>query len=58
MNDWNKIVRMVSIDQLDSWREFLRYSGVRYRIRYRGPHGHCEDTKKANARAFTVYMTK
>jgi hypothetical protein len=58
MNDWNSIQRMIPIAELGMWKQLLRDNKIPHRIRYRGPHGYCEDTRKANARAFTVYMVK
>ena len=58
MNDWNTVHRMIPIAELVTWKQFLRNNKISHRIRYRGPHGYCEDTKKVNARAFTVYMVK
>ena len=58
MNEWNSIQRMIPIADLGTWKQFLHDNKIPHRIRYRGPHGHCEDTKKVNARAFTVYMSK
>ena len=49
---------MIPIAKLGMWKQLLRDNKIPHRIRYRGPHGHCEDTQKSNARAFTVYMTK
>ena len=56
MNDWNTIQRMIPIADLGTWKQFLHNNKIPHRIRYRGPHGPCEDTKKVNARAFTVYI--
>ena len=57
MNEWNSIQRMIPIAELSMWKQFLSDNKILHRIRYRGPHGYCEDTKKVNARACTVYMS-
>ena len=57
MNEWNSIQRMIPIAELGMWKQFFSDNKILHRIRYRGPHGYCEDTKKVNARAFTVYMS-
>jgi hypothetical protein len=50
------IIRMIPIGQVEALRSQLKAQGHRVRVRYRGPHGYCEDTRKANARAATLYV--
>ena len=52
----NPSLRMVDIKKLETIKQQLRDLGHDFRIRYRGPHLPLNDTIKANARAFTVYM--
>jgi predicted RNA binding protein YcfA (HicA-like mRNA interferase family) len=47
---------MVPIKYADSIRAQLKHLGYRVRIRYRGPHAQHRDTRKIDARAFTVYF--
>ena len=49
-------LRMVPIDRVDAVRAGLKQLGYDVRIRYRGPHAQTRDTKKRDARAFTVYF--
>jgi len=51
----NPQLRMVPIDQIRI-RDDLNDLGYKFRIRYRGPHRPQHDTKKVDARAFTVYI--
>jgi hypothetical protein len=50
------IYRMVPIKEVETLRRKLKAEGKRIRVRYRGPHGRCEDTLKKNARAATIYV--
>ena len=52
----NPDFRMVPIKYADSIRTQLKQLGYRVRIRYRGPHAQHRDTRKIDARAFTVYF--
>jgi hypothetical protein len=50
------IYRMVPLSALEGLTARLRAQGLKFRVRYRGPHGAHRDTLKANARAATVYV--
>jgi hypothetical protein len=50
------IYRMIPLDQVEALRAKLKAQGHRVRVRYRGPHGRCQDTLKKNARAATIYL--
>lgn len=52
----NPNLRMVPIKYADSIRAQLKQLDYRVRIRYRGPHAQHRDTRKIDARAFTVYF--
>jgi len=49
------IYRMIPLAQVETLRAILKSQGLKVRVRYRGPHGRCEDTLKRNARAATIY---
>jgi len=52
----NPNLRLVPIQHIEVVRAGLKQLGYRARIRYRGPHAQQRDTRKADARAFTVYF--
>ena len=52
----NPQLRMVPIARLNRIRNDLHQLGYKFRVRYRGPHRPFKDTRKAYARAFTVYL--
>ena len=52
----NPQLRMVPIVRLNRIRNDLYKLGHKFRVRYRGPRYNDYDTRKKDARAFTVYL--